>query len=39
MARVFTFFQLRYFMRNLKRLAEAAAKSESIHSTATPRSK
>jgi len=28
-ARVFTFFQLRYFMRNLKRLAEAASKSES----------
>ncbi len=27
-ARVFAFFQLRYFMRNLKRLAEAAAKSE-----------
>jgi hypothetical protein len=27
-ARVFTFFQLRYFMRNLKRLAEAAARSE-----------
>ncbi len=28
-ARVFGFFQLRYFMRNLKRLAEAASKSES----------
>jgi Polyketide cyclase / dehydrase and lipid transport len=27
-ARVFTFFQLRYFMRNLKRLAESAARSE-----------
>jgi Polyketide cyclase / dehydrase and lipid transport len=27
-ARVFTFFQLRYFMRNLKRLAEAYAKSD-----------
>ena len=27
-ARVFTFFQLRYFMRNLKRLVEAAARSE-----------
>lgn len=27
-ARVFTFFQLRYFMRNLKRLAEAASKVE-----------
>jgi hypothetical protein len=27
-ARVFTFFQLRYFMRNLKRVAEATAKSE-----------
>jgi hypothetical protein len=29
-ARVFTFFQLRYFMRNLKRLAEASARSESV---------
>ncbi len=28
LARVFAFFQLRYFMRNLKRVAEAAAKSE-----------
>jgi len=28
-ARVFTFFQLRYFMKNLVRLAEAAAKAES----------
>ena len=28
LARVFTFFQIRYFMRNLKRLAEAAAKSD-----------
>lgn len=27
-ARLFTFFQLRYFMRNLKRVAEAVAKSE-----------
>jgi hypothetical protein len=27
-ARVFTFFQLRYFMGNLKRLAEASARSE-----------
>jgi hypothetical protein len=27
-ARVFTFFQLRYFMRNLKRLAEVSAKSD-----------
>jgi carbon monoxide dehydrogenase subunit G len=27
-ARVFTFFQLRSFMRNMKRLAEAAARSE-----------
>ena len=26
-ARVFAFFQLRYFMRNLKRLAEAAARN------------
>ncbi len=29
LARVFTFFQIRYFMRNLKRLAEAAARAES----------
>lgn len=28
LARVFTFFQLRYFMRNLKRLAESAARLE-----------
>ena len=28
LARVFTFFQLRYFMRNLKRLAEASAQSK-----------
>ena len=36
-ARVFTFFQLRYFMRNLKRLAEAASRSESPGPvTATP---
>ena len=28
-ARVFSFFQLRYFMRNLKRLAEAASQSKS----------
>ncbi|HEX3725701.1 MAG TPA: SRPBCC family protein [Pirellulales bacterium] len=28
LARVFTFFQLRYFMRNLRRLAEAAARSD-----------
>jgi Polyketide cyclase / dehydrase and lipid transport len=27
-ARVFTFFQIRYFVRNLKRLAEASARSE-----------
>lgn len=27
LARVFTFFQLRYFMRNLRRLAEAAARA------------
>ena len=32
-ARVFTFFQLRYFMRNLKRLAEASAKSEAARTT------
>ena len=28
LARVFTFFQLRYFMRNLKRLVEAANRSD-----------
>jgi carbon monoxide dehydrogenase subunit G len=28
LARVFTFFQLRYFMRNLKRLAEAASRAD-----------
>jgi hypothetical protein len=39
MARVFTFFQLRYFMRNLKRLAEAAAKSDSVHPVAAQQSK
>jgi hypothetical protein len=27
-ARIFTFFQIRYFMRNLKRLAEAAGRNE-----------
>ena len=32
-ARVFTFFQLRYFMRNLKRLAESTAKSEATRQT------
>jgi hypothetical protein len=32
-ARVFTFFQLRYFMRNLKRLAESAARSEGARET------
>jgi carbon monoxide dehydrogenase subunit G len=31
LARVFTFFQLRYFMRNLKRLAEAAARTPAPH--------
>jgi hypothetical protein len=34
-ARIFTFFQVRSFMRNLQRLAEAAARSEP--STAAPR--
>ena len=29
-ARLFNFFQLRYFMRNLKRLAEAAGRSEPV---------
>jgi hypothetical protein len=38
-ARVFTFFQLRYFMRNLKRLAEAATKSEATRSLAAHPSK
>jgi hypothetical protein len=28
LARVFTFFQLRYYMRNLKRVAEAAARND-----------
>jgi len=32
-ARLFTFFQLRYFMRNLKRLAEATAKSDAARQT------
>ncbi|MBI3837126.1 MAG: SRPBCC domain-containing protein [Planctomycetia bacterium] len=32
-ARVFMFFQLRYFMRNLKRLAEASARSEATRRT------
>lgn len=31
-ARVFSFFQLRYFMRNLKRLAEATARTEAERS-------
>jgi hypothetical protein len=35
-ARVFAFFQLRYFMRNLKRLAEAVARNEAARS-GTPR--
>jgi hypothetical protein len=33
-ARIFTFFQLRYFMGNLKRLAEAAGRGESAPATA-----
>lgn len=38
LARVFAFFQLRYFMRNLKRLAEAAAKHEAARGLQTQRS-
>jgi hypothetical protein len=34
LARVFSFFQLRYFMRNLKRRAEASARSEAGRSEA-----
>jgi hypothetical protein len=36
-ARVFSFFQIRYFMRNLKRLAEAAARAESSRAPADRR--
>jgi hypothetical protein len=37
-ARVFSFFQIRYFMRNLKRLAEAAAKADATRGAGlTPR--
>ncbi len=39
LARVFGFFQLRYFMRNLKRLAEASSKSESTRPLAAQQSK
>lgn len=39
LARVFTFFQLRYFMRNLKRLAEAAARNEAQRPLAARSSK
>ncbi len=35
LARVFTFFQVRYFMRNLKRLAEAVARSEAVRDLRT----
>jgi hypothetical protein len=38
-ARVFTFFQIRYFMRNLKRVAEAAPRSEAVPVAAGPRSR
>jgi carbon monoxide dehydrogenase subunit G len=34
-ARVFSFFQLRYFMRNLKRLAEAGGRSAASRATAS----
>ena len=33
-ARVFNFFQLRYFMRNLKRLAEASGRAEAVPAAA-----
>ncbi len=33
-ARVFTFFQVRYFMRNLRRLAESAGRSDSSRTPA-----
>ncbi len=33
LARIFSFFQTRYFMRNLKRLAEAAKVGESTAAT------
>ena len=36
-ARVFTFFQVRYFMRNLKRLAEASARNPSKQMAAAGR--
>ncbi len=32
-ARVFSFFQIRYFIRNLKRLAESSARSEATRNT------
>jgi hypothetical protein len=38
-ARVFSFFQLRYFMRNLKRLAEAAARSDADQLAVASRSR
>ena len=36
LARVFTFFQLRYFMRNLKRLAEAGSRAPKPTRAASP---
>lgn len=33
-ARLFTFFQTRYYMRNLQRMAEAAARSEALRTPA-----
>jgi hypothetical protein len=39
LARVFTFFQLRYYMRNLKRLAEAAAQAPAARLQAAGRSR
>ncbi|REK10910.1 MAG: SRPBCC family protein [Planctomycetota bacterium] len=38
LARVFAFFQLRYFMRNLKRLAEGTAKQEATRGLQEQRS-
>jgi Polyketide cyclase / dehydrase and lipid transport len=38
-ARVFTFFQLRYFMRNLKRLAESTSTSDSTRHVVAHQSK
>jgi hypothetical protein len=39
LARIFTFFQVRYFMRNLKRLAEASARSDASRMVAAGRAR